>query len=147
MKILHLLLAGGAALRLQSDNKWWCTSSIKSKYLKILCSLYMYAYLLIDRPYFQTKLNTSSPERFLTLIMQLNWCRWPILRSNLCGILQREKICLWIPAKTNCKCVQLQGHALLFILMKILTFILSMHTKLACLVEKFTLGFQAKSSH
>lgn len=115
---------GGAALRLPSDNKWWCMPSITPKYLKILCSLYMYtyAYLLMNRLYFQTKLNTSSPEGFLTLIMQWNRCEWPIPHSNLCGNLERRKICLWIPVKTNCKCVQLWGRVLSFILMEVLTF-------------------------
>jgi len=97
------LLPGGAALRLPSDERWRCMPSVKSKYLKILSSLYMYAYayLLINRPHFQSKPNTSSPERFLTLTMPLNWCKWPVLRSNLCGVSQRQQICLWIPVKTN----------------------------------------------
>lgn len=77
--------------------------------------MYMYTYLLINRPHLQTKLNINSPERFLTLIMQLNWYKCTIVHSNLCGILDRKYSCEYLQRHTLQMCPTLRTRSVIYI--------------------------------
>lgn len=107
-----------------------------------------------------SKVNPSSPERFLTD----NAIVWMQVANSVHEFFvehfrERKFACehnLW---KNTLQMHPTLGTCISFMLVKILTFVLSMQTKLAqlkwfgqetsilCLMEKFMLGFQAESFH